>query len=923
MAPSHPPAGDPLATGGETRVATEVFIEAFVDRCRRGEQPRIEEHLPPEGQPHRRDVLISLIEADLKQRAAAGEAVRLEDYLTRFRELGTADQVSVDLIAAEFAALSSANFAPSIDSYAARFPHQIDELRRRLSLAKSADKPRRAEIDLPPGTIVDDFEIVRLLGAGSLARVYLARQISLDRMVALKVSARPDDEARTLARLDHDHVVPVFSEHDDGHGRRLLAMRFIPGITAAAWLERVSSEGRLPTSGARLLSMIDDAAASDLPTPETAERRAMANATYVEAVCRMVLGLARALQHAHRRGVLHRDIKPANVLLAQSGRAMLMDFNVSVRSATEEDQPARIGGTLAYMAPEHLARFAPEMQTSPDPVDERSDIYSLGIVFYELLSGASPFAEQQQKSGSLAASVNRMLAERTRGPRPWPPEVRLPPSLRAMVSRCLAPRLEDRYQSAAELSEDLDHFLSHKPLRHAPDRSHGERVKKWGRRHPRIVSALAATAAMLVLAIVGLGVSESRRLAQAAQLMDAADAKLTARRPADAGRLVAQAEGLLSVPRYVTTMLGGPASQTSATHRLDSLSRQVADQQYELFRNMVQRLRAEGATAPDGDETTDDLLSVYGVMSGSDWRSQPAYRRLDPQKQHDVDEDVAELLLVRAIDLINKPVDKRDLPLRARAVMTMLKRVPPEHRHRAALKIVEKHLHEALKAIPSAFQTAEDRASSSPKDDSLSSKRVPQENHRSEFDEYLLGVLAAKQGDFAKAIDHLEVCLDARRQKGRKPRYWAQFLLAWCLDQSDRDDEAVAAYGVCAGMQPEFAWPYHNMGLIYAKQNKLDAAEDCFCDAMERNPKLASAYANLGVVRYRKKEYGAAIESLSRAIQLGATTAEVFSNRAAARSAEGDRDGALQDLKRALEVDPNNEVARRNLKRLQSMSQDR
>lgn len=317
------------------------------------------------------------------------------------------------------------------------------------------------------GTLIGDFQIESLLGRGGLSRVYRARQRSLDRTVALKVTLVREadtygtDEGRTMAAVVHDHIVPVFSEQTVG-AFRLLAMGFVAGPTLATFL----TEQREPRTSF---------------------------------ACRTIRDLAQALAHTHQLGILHCDIKPANILFTPDGRAMLTDFNVAVRRDAMDASSQAVGGTLTYMAPEHLALLTG--RGAPTAVDQRADLYSLGLVLFELLTGAWPFAESDATTDPLSAAAQLQairLAATVRFPTNAP---RLSPGLRSIVEKCLAPKTADRYQSASEFADDLDRYLTHRPLRFAPDPSLRERATKWVRRHPAATVAVVASLLIAALAI--------------------------------------------------------------------------------------------------------------------------------------------------------------------------------------------------------------------------------------------------------------------------------------------------------------------------------------------------------------------------------------------------------------------------------------
>jgi Protein tyrosine and serine/threonine kinase len=257
--------------------------------------------------------------------AASGEPVRDNASLPRGRE-GAAASVGTDALN-----LSTEN-APSFRA------------------AEAA--PQAAQLRL--GERIADFELLRLLGEGSFGQVFLARQLSLGRDVALKITRNRGNEAQTLASLEHDHIVQVFTEViDAGRGLRLLCMQYVPGTTLAQVMHRLRQRQRREWSGAALLQAIDELTPHPAPFHPAAlrDREFLAAADLCQAVCWLGGRLAEALDHAHSRHVLHRDIKPANILLNHYGRPFLADFNLSFSADPIGGAGAAVfGGTLAYMA---------------------------------------------------------------------------------------------------------------------------------------------------------------------------------------------------------------------------------------------------------------------------------------------------------------------------------------------------------------------------------------------------------------------------------------------------------------------------------------------------------------------------------------------------------------------------------------------
>ncbi|MEM6329224.1 MAG: serine/threonine-protein kinase [Planctomycetota bacterium] len=347
------------------------------------------------------------------------------------------------------------------------------------------------DLSLEPGDTIGDFEVLEILGRGGFGAVYLAWQASLDRRVALKVTANVGSEGRTMARLDHEHIVSVFSEEADPTGRfRLLCMQLVPGPSLDAVIgdlhkrqnraphdtviELLEEAGQATPdddrdegewTGEDYLRSIDEAAVfSEAFDPSALrDRGALAAAGGVEVAAWVGARLAEAVDFAHTNGVLHRDIKPANVLVDQYGRPLLADFNIAFRAAGGQaggaagaGRDASFGGTLAFMAPEHLDAFDPRSDATPDDVDERSDIYSLAIVVYQLLAGRPPF-DDPLREASRSRYVAELSQARRRAPVPIEPG---PPSARKVlqhtIARGLAPAKADRYASGKQFAAALD-----------------------------------------------------------------------------------------------------------------------------------------------------------------------------------------------------------------------------------------------------------------------------------------------------------------------------------------------------------------------------------------------------------------------------------------------------------------------------------
>ncbi|MCP2278256.1 Serine/threonine protein kinase [Nocardia amikacinitolerans] len=322
------------------------------------------------------------------------------------------------------------------------------------------------------GQRVDDFDLLTGLGSGAFARVFLARQRSMQRLVAVKISADHGTEPQTLAQLDHDYIVRVFDQRlldageADGTARRLrlLYMQFLPGGTLLGVLRWVRATPPEERSGQLLLDAVDAAMEEkgEIRPTDSSVRAEIAALSWPETVAWLGRRLAEALDYASAHGVLHRDVKPANVLLTAEAVPKLADFNISFSRNVEGTSPvAYFGGSLAYMSPEQLEACHPGRARSAADLDTRSDIFSLGVVLWELLTGAKPYDDSTAGAGQRGddTTLEAMLERRCVGvdaaalariPKDCPA------ALRRVLLTCLQPERSERWSNGATLAKQLD-----------------------------------------------------------------------------------------------------------------------------------------------------------------------------------------------------------------------------------------------------------------------------------------------------------------------------------------------------------------------------------------------------------------------------------------------------------------------------------
>ncbi|MFC3964149.1 serine/threonine-protein kinase [Nocardia jiangsuensis] len=327
------------------------------------------------------------------------------------------------------------------------------------------------------GRSVDDFDLLTGLGSGAFARVFLARQRSLQRLVAVKISADHGTEPQTLAQLDHDYIVRVFDQKllgaqpGDPAARRLrlLYMQFLPGGTLLSVLRWVRATPQAERTGQLLLDAVDAAMEEkgEIRPTDSSVRAEIAALSWPETVAWLGMRLAEALHYAAEHGVLHRDVKPANVLLTAEAVPKLADFNISFSRNVEGTSPvAYFGGSLAYMSPEQLEACHPGMETTAADLDARSDIYSLGVVLWELLTGEKPFDDRVAAASGGDGDetmLEAMLLSRTSGVDTATADrlpADCPASLRRILLSCLAADRAQRWSDGAVLAKQFELCLN-------------------------------------------------------------------------------------------------------------------------------------------------------------------------------------------------------------------------------------------------------------------------------------------------------------------------------------------------------------------------------------------------------------------------------------------------------------------------------
>lgn len=751
---------------------------------------------------------LDLILEEFTRRWELGERPRAEQYLDR---LPAADpDAPIELIYHEFCLHSSSGLRPEIEAFVERFPAHRERLFRLIALHDAlpsipADEFPSVSPPLPePGDDIGPYRLIRELGRGGFARVFLASDAELeDRLLVVKVTDRPSAEHRYLARAPHPHIVSILRERTTDDGLQLIFMPFVGGAT----LRDVLDEARCrPNLAPDLLDNLDRCSAPEFTAagPVRPARELLSSLSYPQAIAWIIARLAEALDHAYQRGVTHGDLKPSNILIGGDAQPMLLDFNLSTdqhpasRSRTSSDP----GGTLAYMAPERLRAIAePELATFPTPeFRHKADLYALGLILREALTGIPPEVlpvSQSPRSGRALAAI---LAHRREAGDPASRKLgpSIPAGLRAILRRCLAPDPIDRYPVASQLALDLDRWRLGLSLRHATPPRWVE-ASRWVRyrRRPFLAASLCLSLGLIATGAASRFDSERSTLVR---LADEKDEEL-----ANVAR--SRYEGFVSDPE----------------------SGAYVFREYQADQEDMTGSRVRNA---------ERILTAYGMLNGSGapgWGGAQLDRLAEPDRS-----DARAWLIEQALRFGIEATGPDFDPF-------------PEDR-RLALELLDQVLEVER---PRTIEATAYRLRSLLGQSNLKGKAGESAPCPAWLDAYLEGVLAetlspaeAELLGFDRSEINLSRVIERYRAAlaDRPDLYWPRYRLASSLAHLGNFDASRIAFETCLNRRPENPLVLLGLGSCKTYLNQPDQAIDCYRSALRIAPRWIDAWRDLAVL---------------------------------------------------------------------------
>jgi serine/threonine protein kinase/tetratricopeptide (TPR) repeat protein len=818
-----------------------------------------------------------------------GERPTAEEFLSRYQELKQDTEAVLKLICEEICLRQDYGQKKEAVEVLEQFPQWRSHLETRLNGYRRSRKDRGGPGFPVPGERWTDFQLLAELGRGGYGRVFLAMEPRLaNRPVVLKMSSADGGEHLTLARLQHTHIVPLNAvQEDPGRNLRALCMPYFGGASLAQLLDALQEKPVARRTGRDLVDVLDQIQAKYsivLPSRGPA-RQLLANATYVQALSWIGACLAEGLQHAHERGLVHLDVKPANVLLAADGQPMLLDFHLA-QQPLRDGGPAhgRFGGTPKYMSPEQRLRAAAAgKHTGPLPaVDERSDIYSLGLVLYEALAGRS--LKTSKKGSVVLPSAGATSVTEEAGTDSLPvlqplrqqsPQVTV--GLADLIHKCLAPDPKDRYRDAAALAADLRRHLSDLPLVGVKNRSVAERWRKWRRRKPPALALAGMLLVMLVatVAVIGYTVTHvSQRLRDAETTLAEGQEQMRGHAYEEAarnfGRGLALADGLPGS----ADMMAKLSDQLQLAHK-----GRAADHLH-LLANHIRLLYADDSRSRREAQSLEEQCQK--VWDARFLIGQHGQGGLEAAVEEQIRTDLLDLAILWA-NLRGRWARGDQVEEARRDALRILAKAE-ELLGPSAILAQERELY-AEKLGPAVHADA-------------AASRIMALVPRTAWEHFCLGRSLLGLGQLAQAVAEFDRALLLNPQD-----FWASFYRGQCAYRLKSYADAVNAFSICLAIMPTSAHCFYNRALARTALGETGQALLDYDRSLELDPNLGEAALNRGILHYNRGNYAAAITDLRRALELRMDAATVHYNLALVYLRKGDQPLALDSLKRALDQD--------------------
>ncbi len=732
-----------------------------------------------------------------------------EEFLNRHPELWTHPRAALRLIYEEICLRQERGQADASQQLRERFPQWRSELAM-LRDCHDLLGPEGTRLPLlAAGQSVGDFQLLAELGHGGQGCVFLASQAALaHRPVVLKFTPCTGREHVTLARLQHTYIVPLYAAQEDPeHNLRILCMPYLGGASLARLLQLMQGRPAAERAGRDLLEAVDHCqAALPIAVPARGQVRSwLASASYEHAICWLGVCLAEALQYAHERGLVHLDLSPANILVTADGQPMLLDFHLA-REPLQPGAPGPnwLGGTPGYMPPEQARALAALRNGAAVPcvVDQRADLFALGMVLFEALGGSRP-----SEGAAAAASLLRQH------------NPRVSVGLADVLARCLAAAPQDRYAAAADLADDLKRHLAGQPLRGVANRSVRERWHKWRRRHPYALTVLGALLAIGTAGWITWNQGQ-RQAAEAQAALQTGQSLLVRGQYAEAAEQLARG-------RALATALTGQGDLTRTFDALLARAQQgfAAEQGEQTVHKLHQAVEALRFQAVADGSTPAQLQSLEATCRGL-WATRhrlAGTARLDSAQEARRPTDLQDVAIIWSDVRARQARDRHGAALH-REMLQILAEAAELYGNSSALHWERRRHEQALGIAQTLPATAL--------------------QPRTAWEHLLLGRSLFWAGELARARAELNEAV--ARDPGN---FWSHYYQGVAAYRQGDARDAVQAFSVCIALAPHTAACYYNRALAHTHLKALADAERDYRRALQLDPTLTAAAFNRELLR--------------------------------------------------------------------------
>lgn len=707
-------------------------------------------------------------------------------------------------------------------------PDDLDSLRQLIKSHPSQDK-------------IGKYEIVEFLGQGGMGKVYRAYDPQLIRTVAIKVidwkvnrnvqKRRLLKEAQATARLSHPNIVKIYEIGEDDQNCYLV-MEYIEGCNLSQYLKQ-----GIPSHTWTL------------------------NTFYK---------IALAIHHSHKEGILHRDLKPADIMITKDGEPKVMDFGLAkvLSEETSASSKGKIVGTIQYMSPE---------QVKAKKLDERSDVFSLGVLLYEMLCGKRPFPGTTTLE--VAFSITGHTPESLKALVPT-----IPTDIEAICLKCLHKEKQRRYQNANLLAKDIKRYQDFFPV-HAMPRTFFYIASKWIKRNHSILKASVAIFFMLLLVLWNCYIYKQLQQKKVSQKENLSshnqqpfkDTKIKSEEDlyfmiADLWASIHQEENFIRIQKKIEFLKklfpDSPILYKEAGNML--FFQWIRRKNNDLMKKALDDLEKSVSTKPD-DNTAFSLYYIYGLHN--EVEKQRAYRKILCK------DNAGYSLYFQAKDLFQK-------------LYSMNREDTRKEDYEEAISYCQK----SLEHIPS-----------------------------SAYSYALMAYLMLIMDSFDQALAHCQKALDLSMEQAysfRFPKYkeiikedqsfitlfYLELLVlqARIYEKKNQKDMAVASYSKAILYSPYYCQALLNRGEIYYKQGELSLAIEDFNKAIEEKYQMAKAYRMRGNSYFGLKKYDKAIEDYNTLILMEPEKSESYLLRSGVYQEMKQYSNSIADIESALRLDPKN-----------------